>query len=80
MLLLKNAKKSVAAVKACVHHSKPSWPEKMINSLVLSLKRVIGFLFVVYCSVGKSQVFFFYAQKSEKEEFASGSISISPGR
>lgn len=53
MLLLKNAKKFVAAVKICVHHSKPFWPEKVINSLVLSLKRVIGFLFVVYCAVGK---------------------------
>lgn len=57
MLLLKSAKKSLAAVKICVHHSKPFLPEKVINSLVLSLKRVIGFLFVVYCAVGKFKVF-----------------------
>lgn len=57
MLLLKMQKKSVAAVEVYVLHLKPFWPERMINSLVLSLKRVIGFLLVVYCAVGKSYVF-----------------------
>lgn len=76
----KNAEKCAAAVKVYVRHSKPTWPERMIDSLALSQKRAIGFLFVVYCAVGKSRFSLMHISQRRRNLLLVQSVFLLEGR